>query len=169
MYIGEFIFFFSSRRRHTSYISVTGVQTCALPIYIELNTNTSDDPHTKVQPRKPGLDRRASVEWPAPAVVWYVYQVLKSDVISQRAREFTFVGQTIEVAILAGSVGDVLRVEYSVAIAVVRIQFTFVGNVICIHVRARASGDVAIIGDAVTVAIRVAFRSEEHTSELQSH
>ena len=24
--------FFSSRRRHTKYISVTGVQTCALPI-----------------------------------------------------------------------------------------------------------------------------------------
>ena len=29
-----FLFFFSSRRRHTRYISVTGVQTCALPIYI---------------------------------------------------------------------------------------------------------------------------------------
>ena len=28
-------FFFSSRRRHTRYISVTGVQTCALPIYKE--------------------------------------------------------------------------------------------------------------------------------------
>ena len=27
------LFFFSSRRRHTRYISVTGVQTCALPIY----------------------------------------------------------------------------------------------------------------------------------------
>ena len=27
-------FFFSSRRRHTRYISVTGVQTCALPIFI---------------------------------------------------------------------------------------------------------------------------------------
>ena len=27
------MFFFSSRRRHTRYISVTGVQTCALPIY----------------------------------------------------------------------------------------------------------------------------------------
>ena len=27
-----FFFFFSSRRRHTRYISVTGVQTCALPI-----------------------------------------------------------------------------------------------------------------------------------------
>ena len=30
-------FFFSSRRRHTRYISVTGVQTCALPIYYEKN------------------------------------------------------------------------------------------------------------------------------------
>ena len=31
--IGIIYFFFSSRRRHTRYISVTGVQTCALPIY----------------------------------------------------------------------------------------------------------------------------------------
>ena len=29
---GDDLFFFSSRRRHTSDISVTGVQTCALPI-----------------------------------------------------------------------------------------------------------------------------------------
>ena len=29
---GGVCFFFSSRRRHTRYISVTGVQTCALPI-----------------------------------------------------------------------------------------------------------------------------------------
>ena len=35
MHTGDIvIFFFSSRRRHTRYISVTGVQTCALPIYI---------------------------------------------------------------------------------------------------------------------------------------
>ena len=27
-----FVFFFSSRRRHTRYGTVTGVQTCALPI-----------------------------------------------------------------------------------------------------------------------------------------
>src|SRR3546814_12338890 len=31
-----FIFFFSSRRRHTRCALVTGVQTCALPIYGEL-------------------------------------------------------------------------------------------------------------------------------------
>ena len=33
-----FFFFFSSRRRHTRYISVTGVQTCALPISLDYST-----------------------------------------------------------------------------------------------------------------------------------
>src|ERR1044072_5783177 len=32
--------FFSSRRRHTRYISVTGVQTCALPISFSPNLST---------------------------------------------------------------------------------------------------------------------------------
>src|SRR3546814_2583684 len=32
------IFFFSSRRRHTRCALVTGVQTCALPIYGDVNT-----------------------------------------------------------------------------------------------------------------------------------
>src|SRR3546814_3682981 len=31
--VGVFVFFFSSRRRHTRCALVTGVQTCALPIY----------------------------------------------------------------------------------------------------------------------------------------
>src|SRR3546814_5881291 len=31
--LSGFIFFFSSRRRHTKCALVTGVQTCALPIY----------------------------------------------------------------------------------------------------------------------------------------
>src|SRR3546814_3151262 len=41
MYIGVsywFIFFFSSRRRHTRCALVTGVQTCALPILMVLAT-----------------------------------------------------------------------------------------------------------------------------------
>src|SRR3546814_17021261 len=33
MYVFCFVFFFSSRRRHTRCALVTGVQTCALPIY----------------------------------------------------------------------------------------------------------------------------------------
>src|SRR3546814_11908098 len=33
MLISAFVFFFSSRRRHTRCALVTGVQTCALPIY----------------------------------------------------------------------------------------------------------------------------------------
>src|SRR6056300_315318 len=31
-------FFFSSRRRHTRFLNVTGVQTCALPIYTATTT-----------------------------------------------------------------------------------------------------------------------------------
>src|SRR6056300_1451181 len=30
--VGLLVFFFSSRRRHTRFLNVTGVQTCALPI-----------------------------------------------------------------------------------------------------------------------------------------
>src|SRR3546814_5980106 len=33
LFLLDFIFFFSSRRRHTRCAVVTGVQTCALPIY----------------------------------------------------------------------------------------------------------------------------------------
>ena len=38
-----FFFFFSSRRRHTRYISVTGVQTCALPISVMALVNPGDE------------------------------------------------------------------------------------------------------------------------------
>src|ERR1043166_9810689 len=33
LFVGFLCFFFSSRRRHTRFRNVTGVQTCALPIY----------------------------------------------------------------------------------------------------------------------------------------
>src|SRR6187397_1200216 len=36
MFIFTFFFFFSSRRRHTRWCTVTGVQTCALPILPDL-------------------------------------------------------------------------------------------------------------------------------------
>src|SRR3546814_2674007 len=41
-----FVFFFSSRRRHTRCALVTGVQTCALPIWIggQLATDAHLDP-----------------------------------------------------------------------------------------------------------------------------
>src|SRR3546814_8676582 len=41
------LFFFSSRRRHTSCALVTGVQTCALPIF---STNVTSDPLSQVFP-----------------------------------------------------------------------------------------------------------------------
>src|SRR3546814_13269219 len=36
------MFFFSSRRRHTRCALVTGVQTCALPIYVSSVTNSAE-------------------------------------------------------------------------------------------------------------------------------
>src|SRR3546814_10108023 len=53
-----FIFFFSSRRRHTRCALVTGVQTCALPIYrfgIELERA---DQSLRAADRREGQDRR---------------------------------------------------------------------------------------------------------------
>src|SRR3546814_4435555 len=37
------LFFFSSRRRHTMCALVTGVQTCALPIYLEIPRQVIQD------------------------------------------------------------------------------------------------------------------------------
>src|SRR3546814_6194934 len=39
----SFLFFFSSRRRHTSCALVTGVQTCALPIYHQPRDEHGED------------------------------------------------------------------------------------------------------------------------------
>src|SRR3546814_1431622 len=47
-----FLFFFSSRRRHTICALVTGVQTCALPIFTRLAL------WTIVQLFEPGTERR---------------------------------------------------------------------------------------------------------------
>src|SRR3546814_9848415 len=60
-----YIFFFSSRRRHTRCALVTGVQTCALPISatVQGRTVTSDD--TSKRPRTechPDWERNRSEE-----------------------------------------------------------------------------------------------------------
>src|SRR3546814_1405385 len=43
----SFVFFFSSRRRHTRCALVTGVQTCALPIYPQADHAAADLRHFK--------------------------------------------------------------------------------------------------------------------------
>ena len=47
---GVWVFFFSSRRRHTRYISVTGVQTCALPISYEFSKLIKNMPASPLVP-----------------------------------------------------------------------------------------------------------------------
>src|SRR3546814_6826859 len=54
--IGVFVFFFSSRRRHTSCALVTGVQTCALPICRSSqssNSSRNSPPHEVTSQRRP--------------------------------------------------------------------------------------------------------------------
>src|SRR3546814_6416814 len=46
-----FFFFFSSRRRHTRCALVTGVQTCALPIYLPALAAVGRKPLIPVRPR----------------------------------------------------------------------------------------------------------------------
>src|SRR3546814_1838890 len=45
-----FVFFFSSRRRHTRCALVTGVQTCALPISLWDRALQADDEHQDLRP-----------------------------------------------------------------------------------------------------------------------
>src|SRR3546814_2530464 len=50
------VFFFSSRRRHTSCALVTGVQTCALPIYGRGSRALGGRRVVLVAPREPTAD-----------------------------------------------------------------------------------------------------------------
>src|SRR3546814_2436504 len=63
-----FFFFFSSRRRHTRCALVTGVQTCALPIYLAVHRvhdgrwlwvelELADDGDGATEPGKPAVNR----------------------------------------------------------------------------------------------------------------
>src|SRR3546814_13041425 len=50
-------FFFSSRRRHTRCALVTGVQTCALPIYMRLRTRYVDEQATDLDDALARIDK----------------------------------------------------------------------------------------------------------------
>src|SRR3546814_11029113 len=61
-----FILFFSSRRRHTRCALVTGVQTCALPIY----RLCSAMPSSKCWPRGDWPQRWAETTWTSRNTSW---------------------------------------------------------------------------------------------------
>src|SRR3546814_6685727 len=63
--IGLGFFFFSSRRRHTRCALVTGVQTCALPIYFYLSPTRS----AKAAKRFLGKALRGLKHWEKPATL----------------------------------------------------------------------------------------------------
>src|SRR3546814_4515263 len=58
------LFFFSSRRRHTRCALVTGVQTCALPIWRHRDMNgASATPHLRDRREETDGDGRAWLHW----------------------------------------------------------------------------------------------------------
>src|SRR3546814_5487828 len=61
------VFFFSSRRRHTRCALVTGVQTCALPIYLPSRGDAAGEPGIAGQLRyphhQPGRDENTDNRW----------------------------------------------------------------------------------------------------------
>src|SRR3546814_2320209 len=66
------VFFFSSRRRHTRCALVTGVQTCALPIYADTSALAGIARGMPEWQRAVKLQQRAArvgFDWPGPAPV----------------------------------------------------------------------------------------------------
>src|SRR3546814_1734231 len=57
-----FFFFFSSRRRHTRCALVTGVQTCALPIYLQLIDADVPPETDDSEPQEEGEEEEQSQE-----------------------------------------------------------------------------------------------------------
>src|SRR3546814_7679532 len=60
----SFVFFFSSRRRHTRCALVTGVQTCALPIFWRDESARASD---SVSPPRPAAAPGEGIAAPPPA------------------------------------------------------------------------------------------------------
>src|SRR3546814_5016167 len=75
-------FFFSSRRRHTRCALVTGVQTCALPIYLGYRPKTAKR-HANPLPDN-GRFTNACIEYPQVSV--FPLQACKTLVTSQIGR-----------------------------------------------------------------------------------
>src|SRR3546814_1577216 len=76
-----YVFFFSSRRRHTRCALVTGVQTCALPIFDYMVENSSTSPTAS----RTEIDRY--IVYPGQACSYKVGQIAISrarDAVSKR-------------------------------------------------------------------------------------
>src|SRR3546814_18005737 len=93
-------FFFSSRRRHTSCALVTGVQTCALPIFDangEFTLNTADNQGVSgFAGGNPDLDEEVGKSY----TVGLVWQPSSIDFLSKASFEFDYYNIKITDAIV---------------------------------------------------------------------
>ena len=131
-------FFFSSRRRHTRYISVTGVQTCALPIW------------SKRRRIRPALSI-VRVRVPAPS-----HPHVSTRIGCHGRVRVVFVGRHVRGA-------DLHFIRPCFPIVIPHEDFPIARD-------ARLPRNPAVIRHPeVAQRVEDSTRSEEHTSELQSH
>src|SRR3546814_3687480 len=96
-YLFYFFFFFSSRRRHTRCALVTGVQTCALPIYLWAQATGTDtyidgnhgapDARDRNYGFLAGLDRSLGNGWTVGLATGYSHSDVTEDTGDARAKQ----------------------------------------------------------------------------------
>src|SRR3546814_3690084 len=138
-----FIFFFSSRRRHTRCALVTGVQTCALPISCRDACTRIEQEIVQLGSERAG-QRARLLDAPPPGVDW-------SSVLAQRESHIDWLGGQIEAA------RERLAQAHKALQAAEREL-----------VEAREAFFRAKARQEALEKRRDSWRSEEHTSELHS-
>src|SRR3546814_1494630 len=149
------ICFFSSRRRHTRCALVTGVQTCALPIF-------SDAHHEAgvlffIGDRKPVLHQNDARTHKHLFELRHRTKKLFVFFVIAKAHHFFNAGSVVPTAIKENNFAASRQMRY-VALEVPLSSFAFAGGWQCRHT---TDPWVQPLSDAFD-------RSEEHTSELQS-
>src|SRR3546814_7625981 len=143
-----FFFFFSSRRRHTRCALVTGVQTCALPIYRDIQTSSLNlNPQYRYQENQP------------PQLVGYQ----ASNTVQVTVRRIAESGRIVDMLVASGSnqiSGPSLSIDKpDAAFDEARTKAV---------AKARARAELYARAAGLRVKRILSIRSEEHKSELQS-
>ena len=174
-------FFFSSRRRHTRYISVTGVQTCALPIYTidaaasRFSLACGCAPREKKEPWRDefGLISRLIRDWHktgeqsrmivGPGDDAALFSKLEHPVFSTDTQK-----QGVHFSLDWQTPGLVGKKAVEIAFSDLAASYA---EPVAIFINLSIPADMA--EDEIVALYRgvgeALFRSEEHTSELQSH
>src|SRR3546814_10824187 len=106
-FIVSMLFFFSSRRRHTRCALVTGVQTCALPIWLQLSDGAFFDNKPDMRLDQYPVLRRFYREEPARQTRYITELYEAIDAATEARRTLRSMMKQGQGAILDGRTGDI--------------------------------------------------------------